>query len=191
MRFVQAHCHVHIAALRARSHAFSCRCVIYYYLDDGSLYIAEPKTTNSGMPQGVLLKKHKARPALLYSPPGRSFPTTAGRRVASPVQAPSALCPSRPPLCRSRLRCPRPAARSSRGRTSPWARSSPSTAAPTTSTGPTPSPASSTPSAASRRARGAELRLPAALLARGALATRRGGPPPRHAAPRDRTARRR
>lgn len=35
------------------------KCVIFYYLDDGSLYIAEPKTVNSGMPQGVLLKKHK------------------------------------------------------------------------------------------------------------------------------------
>jgi EF-hand domain-containing protein 1 len=33
--------------------------VIYYYLEDDSMYITEPKVENSGLPQGVFLKRHK------------------------------------------------------------------------------------------------------------------------------------
>lgn len=35
------------------------KCLIYYYLDDGTLYITEPKIENSGIPQGVFLKRQK------------------------------------------------------------------------------------------------------------------------------------
>jgi len=33
--------------------------VIYYHLDDDTIYIGEPKIENSGIPQGVFLKRHK------------------------------------------------------------------------------------------------------------------------------------
>jgi len=29
--------------------------VLYYYLDDGTIYIMEPKIENSGLPQGVFI----------------------------------------------------------------------------------------------------------------------------------------
>lgn len=35
------------------------KCVIYYYLEDQTLHITEPKEKNSGMPQGEFLKKHR------------------------------------------------------------------------------------------------------------------------------------
>lgn len=35
------------------------RCTIYYYLEDNTMYITEPKVENSGIPQGVFLKRHK------------------------------------------------------------------------------------------------------------------------------------
>lgn len=35
------------------------KCIIYYYLDDNSMYITEPKIENAGIPQGVFLKRHK------------------------------------------------------------------------------------------------------------------------------------
>ena len=35
------------------------RCVIYYYLEDGSIHVEEPKQANSGIPQGVFLKRHR------------------------------------------------------------------------------------------------------------------------------------
>jgi len=35
------------------------KCVILYYLDDDTLYITEPRIENSGIPQGVFLKRHK------------------------------------------------------------------------------------------------------------------------------------
>ena len=35
------------------------KCVIYMYLEDESIYVAEPKQHNSGIPQGVFLKRHK------------------------------------------------------------------------------------------------------------------------------------
>jgi hypothetical protein len=35
------------------------KCQIYYYLDDDTLYITEPKVENSGIPQGVFLKRQK------------------------------------------------------------------------------------------------------------------------------------
>merc|ERR1712166_858161 len=39
-------------------------CVLYYYLEDDSMHISEPKVENSGIPQGerkgtVFLKRHK------------------------------------------------------------------------------------------------------------------------------------
>jgi hypothetical protein len=35
------------------------KCVLYYYLEDDSLHIAEPKVENSGIPQGNFLKRHR------------------------------------------------------------------------------------------------------------------------------------
>lgn len=35
------------------------KCTIYYYLEDNTMYITEPKVENSGIPQGVFLKRHK------------------------------------------------------------------------------------------------------------------------------------
>eukprot|EP01022_Parablepharisma_sp_SALTPOND_P024522 TRINITY_DN54511_c0_g1_i3.p5 TRINITY_DN54511_c0_g1~~TRINITY_DN54511_c0_g1_i3.p5 ORF type:complete len:284 (+),score=32.53 TRINITY_DN54511_c0_g1_i3:193-1044(+) len=35
------------------------KCVIIYYLDDDTTYITEPRIENSGVPQGVFLKRHK------------------------------------------------------------------------------------------------------------------------------------
>lgn len=35
------------------------KCVLYYYLEDDSLHIAEPKVENSGIPQGVFVKRHR------------------------------------------------------------------------------------------------------------------------------------
>lgn len=39
---------------------YRCRkCVVYYYLEDDSIHIAEPKIENSGIPQGVFIKRHR------------------------------------------------------------------------------------------------------------------------------------
>ena len=35
------------------------KVVIYYYLNDGTIYVCEPKVENSGIPQGVFLKQCK------------------------------------------------------------------------------------------------------------------------------------
>lgn len=35
------------------------QCVINYFLEDDTIYIYEPKVENSGLPQGVFLKRHK------------------------------------------------------------------------------------------------------------------------------------
>ena len=35
------------------------KCVVYFYLEDGSIHVAEPKQPNSGIPQGVFLKRHR------------------------------------------------------------------------------------------------------------------------------------
>ena len=35
------------------------KCIIYYYLDDDTLHIIEKRIENSGIPQGVFLKRHK------------------------------------------------------------------------------------------------------------------------------------
>ena len=37
----------------------NARCVIYFYLEDDSIHVAEPKQQNSGIPQGVFLKRHR------------------------------------------------------------------------------------------------------------------------------------
>jgi len=34
------------------------KCTIYFYLEDGTLHILEPRIQNSGIPQGVFLKRH-------------------------------------------------------------------------------------------------------------------------------------
>jgi hypothetical protein len=34
-------------------------CVIYYYLEDGTMMVSEPKVENSGIPQGTFVKRHK------------------------------------------------------------------------------------------------------------------------------------
>jgi hypothetical protein len=35
------------------------RCIVYYHFEDGSINILEPKVKNSGLPQGILVKRHK------------------------------------------------------------------------------------------------------------------------------------
>jgi len=35
------------------------KCQILYYLTDGTIYVTEPKIENSGIPQGVFLKRQK------------------------------------------------------------------------------------------------------------------------------------
>lgn len=35
------------------------KCVINHYLDDDTTYISEPRVENSGIPQGVFVKKHR------------------------------------------------------------------------------------------------------------------------------------
>ena len=35
------------------------KCIIYYYLDDDTIHIIESRVENSGIPQGVFLKRHK------------------------------------------------------------------------------------------------------------------------------------
>jgi len=35
------------------------KCVIYYYLEDDSIHVSEPKCENSGIPQGVFIKRHR------------------------------------------------------------------------------------------------------------------------------------
>ena len=35
------------------------KCILYYYLDDDTIHIIENRVENSGIPQGVFLKRHK------------------------------------------------------------------------------------------------------------------------------------
>jgi hypothetical protein len=35
------------------------KCTVFYYLDDDTVHILENKVENSGIPQGVFLKRHK------------------------------------------------------------------------------------------------------------------------------------
>lgn len=35
------------------------KCTLYYYLEDDSIHIDEPKVENSGIPQGVLIRRHR------------------------------------------------------------------------------------------------------------------------------------
>lgn len=35
------------------------KCTIYYYLEDDTMHIIEQRIENSGIPQGVFLKRHK------------------------------------------------------------------------------------------------------------------------------------
>ena len=35
------------------------KLILYYYLEDDSMHIAEPREDNSGIPQGVFVKRHK------------------------------------------------------------------------------------------------------------------------------------
>jgi hypothetical protein len=35
------------------------KCVLYYYLEDDTIHVSEPKQDNSGIPQGALIKRHR------------------------------------------------------------------------------------------------------------------------------------
>ncbi|KAI8838822.1 EF-hand domain-containing member C2 [Chytriomyces hyalinus] len=35
------------------------RCNIYFYLEDDTIHVSEPKTQNSGIPQGTLIRRHR------------------------------------------------------------------------------------------------------------------------------------
>lgn len=47
------------------------KCLVYLYLEDESMHIAEPKIENSGIPQGVFVKRHRipkeGQPGQFYS----------------------------------------------------------------------------------------------------------------------------
>jgi hypothetical protein len=34
------------------------KCIVFYYLEDDTLHIIEPRVINSGIPQGIFLKRH-------------------------------------------------------------------------------------------------------------------------------------
>merc|ERR1719473_185284 len=43
-------------------------CIIFFYLEDGTMQVSEPKVENSGIPQGVFVKRHRIpKPAELGS----------------------------------------------------------------------------------------------------------------------------
>jgi Ca2+-binding EF-hand superfamily protein len=46
------------------------RAIIYYYLEDDTIHISEPRIDNSGIPQGTLIRRHR-------------FPTATGERLAA------------------------------------------------------------------------------------------------------------
>merc|ERR1719424_1677778 len=35
------------------------QCVVYFYLEDGTMMVVEPKVENSGIPQGTFVKRHR------------------------------------------------------------------------------------------------------------------------------------
>ena len=35
------------------------KCIIYFYLDDDTVHILEPRVENAGIPQGIFLKRHR------------------------------------------------------------------------------------------------------------------------------------
>lgn len=41
------------------SYSFLFRCKIYFYLEDDSIQVIEPKVENSGIPQGTLIRRHR------------------------------------------------------------------------------------------------------------------------------------
>jgi hypothetical protein len=43
-------------------------CIVYYYLEDDTLHIIEKRLENSGIPQGIFLKRHKV-PKPRITPP--------------------------------------------------------------------------------------------------------------------------
>ena len=85
---------------RARAEPRRLRsCVLFYYLVDDSIYVAEPKTQNSGLPQGVFLMKRKAR-ARSRAPGREPGARSRGRgRAGQPAPHPPTAhsAPSPPP----------------------------------------------------------------------------------------------
>lgn len=35
------------------------KCLIYYYLSDGTIHVTEPRIENSGIPQGIFIKRQR------------------------------------------------------------------------------------------------------------------------------------
>jgi hypothetical protein len=64
-KVLRYNCHFKEAVHESRLETFRIRkCVLYYYLEDDSIHISEPKVDNSGIPQGerkgtIFLKRHK------------------------------------------------------------------------------------------------------------------------------------
>lgn len=48
----------HVSESREETHR-TRRLILYYYLEDHTLHVAEPRQDNSGLPQGMYLKRHK------------------------------------------------------------------------------------------------------------------------------------
>eukprot|EP00916_Digyalum_oweni_P023680 GHVL01039287.1.p1 GENE.GHVL01039287.1~~GHVL01039287.1.p1 ORF type:complete len:526 (+),score=99.67 GHVL01039287.1:162-1739(+) len=56
------------------------RIVLYYYLEDDTLQVSEPKVVNSGIPQGLIIRRHR-----FLTDDGHSYMTPEGFRVGTTV----------------------------------------------------------------------------------------------------------
>jgi len=57
------------------------KCIFYYYLEDDSMHIAEPRQVNSGMPQGVFVKRHR-----IQKPDGVGFYVAEDLKVGTNIE---------------------------------------------------------------------------------------------------------
>jgi len=57
------------------------RCVFFYYLEDDTVHIGEPKVDNSGIPQGVLVRRHR----IPYSDKTGRYFTPKDLRIGRPI----------------------------------------------------------------------------------------------------------
>lgn len=62
------------------------KCVIFFYLEDDSIQVNEPKVANSGIPQGTLIRRHRIPlPDTEEKMPGREFYTVNDFNVGREV----------------------------------------------------------------------------------------------------------
>lgn len=59
-KVLRFYCYFKEAIFSSAMETFRVRkCVLYYYLEDDTIHVAEPKVENSGIPQGSLIKRHR------------------------------------------------------------------------------------------------------------------------------------